>query len=469
MFVLNAQRRVVLFNQGCEQISGWQAADVLGKRVEMSSPEDATAVGFLLSTLAPPAEVWQGQACQWELDWPQRSGESSRQLIQFWPIPLPDGPGIQVVLGIVGTPTVLSGQPLPGPAAQQWHQALTALRLELRRRYGERSLIGATPEMRRVLQQVQLARQSTSPVFISGDTGAGKDHVARSIHYGNQTESRAFVQIDGRLTPPEEQKQVLRRLASEIPAAGADPQLLPGSLHFAHLDAAEADVHERLRALLEPPALVRLIVSSEQPLARLVETGRLSRELAWLLSPVMITLPPLRERGDDIALLAQHFLELCNRNHERQVTGIDEAVLQQWRRYRWPGNLDELQKVVQEAHAVCDDGILQTAHLPFRFRAGVETFLRGPQRRQTRPLDALLERVEREEILQAIAEAVGNLTLAAELLQIPRPRLYRRMELLGLRTSAAQENPESSVSGSAAAGVSGVSGTPESDQRGDAG
>ena len=186
---------------------------------------------------------------------------------------------------------------------------------------------------------------------------------------------------------------------------------------------------------------VRIITSSTQRLDAEFLVEKFAPELACRLSPLVIELPPLRRRGDDLLLLAQHFLEARNREAEAQVTGWDAEVAQQWLRYRWPGNLDELREVINEAHAASQDGLVHVAQLPFRFRAGVEAQRLTPSRRQTRPLDELLERVEREELETALQEAGGQMTRAAELLKIPRARLYRRLEQLGLRTGESTAPP----------------------------
>ncbi len=436
MFVVNAQRRVALFNRGCEVLTGWEAGDVLGKRVEATTVAEPDSQAALLAALMPPAEVWQGNAQQVDVWWPQRGQEPTSRVVQFWPIRSPES-AIQVVLGIIGAPLVTSAPVATPSVAQTWHRELAGLRIDLRRRFGEKSLIGRCPAMLRVIEQVRLARQSSTPVLIIGEPGSGKDHVARTIHFASPYGRRAFVPLDGRLTPGTELKRVLRHLGDDSTRGGGSAvELQPGSLCLAHVGDVAGDVQERLLEILKTSAAepaVRVLASCETRLEAAMAADKFSAELWQRLSPLVIELPPLRERGDDVELLAQFFLEDRNRGHDRQVSGFDGDVATQLRRYRWPGNLDELQKVLQEAAEACGEGILRAEHLPFRFRAGMDAQSLGPPRRRVRPLDALLEQVEREELERAVAAAGGNMTQAAELLQIPRARLYRRLEQLGLR------------------------------------
>ncbi len=448
MFVVNAQRRVALFNRGCEALTGWEAGDVLGKRVEATTAADSDSREALLAALMPPAEVWQGTAQQLDVWWPQRAQEPISRVVQFWPI-LNQEAALQVVLGIVGAPVDAATSNAAPSVAQTWHRELAGLRIDLRRRFGEKSLIGRCPAMLRVIEQVRLARQSSTPVMILGEPGTGKDHVARTIHFGSSFGRRVFVPLEGRLTPGTELKRVLRHLGDDSTRRGGEPELQPGSLCLAHVGDVAGDVQERLlevlKAIPSEPA-VRVMASSETRLEAAIAADKFSAELWQRLSPLVIELPPLRERGDDIELLAQFFLEDRNRGRERQVAGFDGDVATQLRRYRWPGNLDELRKVMEEAAEACVEGTIRSEHLPFRFRAGIDAQSLGPSRRRIRPLDALLEQVEREELERALAATAGNMTQAAELLQIPRARLYRRLEQLGLRQpEAASERLESQI------------------------
>ncbi len=433
-FMLNARRQVVLFNRGCELLTGWTAEDIIGQRTEHVTEGDSHTVAAVLAALTAPASVWKNEPVRQPIDLPHRTDEPQPWLIHFWPILDEDGTTVAAVMGcILAVPTPDDSEPLT--IAQRLHAELAALRNTLRRTYGEKNVIAKCPAMQRVMQQVRVAQGTTAAVLLTGAAGTGKEHFARMIHYGSATGRRPFVPFDCRMTPSFEIKRVLRQLHEE---PHGDSPLRPGALYFADVDAAPTDVQERIAELLAPDQQtlgVRILAGTTVPLSPLVADEKFLPELWHRLQVLTIDLPPLSERLDDLGPLAQFFLEEHNRGSDRQVAGLSEAAWEQLRRYPWPGQLDELQRVITAAHANATGSEILPEHLPLGFHSGADAFTLGPvQRPQPMPLDALLEQVEREQIELAITTAKGHMTRAAELLQIPRARLYRRMQQLGLDT-----------------------------------
>ena len=219
--------------------------------------------------------------------------------------------------------------------------------------------------------------------------------------------------------------------------------LRPRTLFLSDVDHLPRDLQERLlseyrsktASVPRPMPLPRLMSSSTEPLPDAVGDERLLSDFFFLLTTLTIEVPSLRERGDDLIPLAQAFLESQNRGSDRQIGGFADAVWPQLREYAWPGNLDELALVVQEARERCTAPVIGVADLPLRFRAGLEAqSLALPQRALDEPpippLEEHLAAIERDLIRRALLKAKRNKTLAAKLLGIPRPVLYRRMEAL---------------------------------------
>lgn len=438
-FMVNARRQVVLFNRGCEALTGWTAEEIIGQRAEHVTEGDAHTVAAVLAAFVPPPAVWQNEAVRQAVDLPHRTGEPQPRLIHFWPILDEDQKSVTAALGCITAVPTPAYSP-PQSIAQRLHAELAALRNTLRRTYGEKNVVAKSPVMQRVMQQVRVAQGTSAPVLLTGPVGTGKEHFARMIHYGSATGRRPFVPFDCRMTPSFEIKRVLRQLHEEPPG---DSPLRPGALFFADVDAAPADVQERIAELLAPGQEtlgVRVLAGTTLPLSPLVDTDKFLPELWHQLQVLTIDLPPLSERLGDLGPLAQFFVEEHNRGRDRQVTGFSDATWEQLRRYPWPGQLDELQRVIAAAHANATGAEILPEHLPLGFHSGVDAFtLAPPQRPQPVPLDALLAQVERDQIELAIATANGHMTRAAELLQIPRARLYRRMQQLGLDTSGNTE------------------------------
>ena len=153
-------------------------------------------------------------------------------------------------------------------------------------------------------------------------------------------------------------------------------------------------------------------------------------------SAITVSIPPLRDRSDDFQPLAQHFLERHNQTADFQVGGLASESWTALGQYGWPGNLDELNTVIREAAEAAAErrsAVIQPPDLPFAFRTGVDAQRTGgPLEQPIEPLEEVMERVEREHLGQAMRRSRGNKAEAARLLGLTRPRLYRRLQQLGM-------------------------------------
>lgn len=430
-FVLDDRRAVVLFNKGCEDLTGWPADAVLGRTCDYAGEGHAHALEAVLAALAPPAEVWAGQTALTPVYMPHQTRASAPRMIHFYPFPWGDSPA-WTVLGVI-QPVPSPGPPQPVPLSQRLHAELASVRHELRRRFAEDSLVTQSPVMRRVLQQLQVARAVDAPLLITGEPGAGREHLARVIHYGCRLGRRSFVPLDCNVLQPHDLRRLIKQVAQSTTRQPSVETLQPGTLFFREVEQLAAETQQFLAETLSAAPDVRIIASTTVPLERLVELSRFRSDLYYALTGLTIAIPPLRSRLEDIPLLAQFLLEEHNRGGARQVTGFTDDAWRELQRYGWPGNVRELRAVVEEAHAAATGALIRPQELPFRFRTGTESqkYVAAPRVHPV-PLDALLERVEREQIEAALAAAKQNKSRAAELLGINRPRLYRRMEQLGV-------------------------------------
>jgi DNA-binding NtrC family response regulator len=258
------------------------------------------------------------------------------------------------------------------------------------------------------------------------------------IHFGGSGQANWFVPLDCRRLGADELQRVWARLLEvHRPHSGGTSGPQPGTVYLADVECVPRDLQERLvkefaSAGPRSPAL-RLFSSTTRDLRDAVADQSVRADFLALISPLTITVPPLRERGTDLPLLAQHFLEEVNRQEPRQVSGFDEAVWPQLLRYRWPGNLDELLTVVREAHSHATDPLIRPADLPFRFRTALEAQESPPAALLPGlPLDTLLTNVETRLIALALERCRNNRSKAAEMLGIHRARLIRRIDQLGL-------------------------------------
>jgi DNA-binding NtrC family response regulator len=440
VFLISGARRILFFNSGCEQLTGWRADEVVGKLVEFGSDVEPNSLRALASSICPPPDVLAGREVDVPVFLPKKAGGHTAKLLRFVPI---RGERDQVtsVLGLIS--------PIPAPPTDQpqslalrYHAELSALRWSLRQKYGLKTVIAQSPLMRRVLEQVGLARASQVPVHFVGPRGVGKEHLARAIHLESEAPVGAFLPLDCQQSPfllLQTLKRLLHPEAEDVPTGA----LRPRTLFLIDVEHLPRDIQEQLLKEYHPDnantirklPLPRLISSSTELLSDAMENERLLPEFCLLLTTLTITVPSLQERGDDLIPLAQAFLESSNRGAERQLGGFADSVWPRFREYAWPGQLDELSLVVQEARERCTTPLIGLEDLPLRFRAGLEAQSIGPSQRALDelpipPLEEHLAEIERDLIRRAMKQAKRNKTLAAKFLHLHRNALIRRIAAL---------------------------------------
>lgn len=450
VFIVNAAREVVFVNGGVTELTGWKGADVLGSKCSFTSSSDRASLESLTGALCPPQEAFHGEhVCVAKFFVHHQTGNSLARLVHFFPLAI--DASVRSVMGIVtALPKAKSlVETLP---LSQVHAELASLRHELRSRFGTKSLVARTACMQRVLEQVMAAQRSMVSVALCGEDGSGKEQVARAIHYESELGSKTFVPIDCRRLPPREVEDSLNRLmASDWTEMTPIAAMHPGCLFLKCVNHLTRDLQARIVSFLhteqgvEFRRRVRLIVSLDDDPSLCLEQEQLTEDFFFAVSGLRIDLPPLRSRLPELRVLSQLFLEECNRVGNHQITGIASDVWTLLESYGWPGNLNELRQVMVEAHAAAKASTkIETSHLPFRFRSGLDAQSIAPHVSRTfEPIEQLLSRVEREHIEGALEFAKSNKALAAKLLGITRHSLYRRMEAVGLAVPDTEEGTES--------------------------
>ena len=435
VFVVDSRRVVLFFNRGCEQLTGWAAGDLIGKVCDLQSAGVPDEPSTLLSALCPPAGA---EPISQRIHVLTHDGQSLDRVAHFFPLsPVeaePDNTAPLRWLGVIGFPqTPLSVSPIP--AESELHAELSALKSDLWQRYALAQVVASDSAMRRSLARLQLALATNTTIAFSGPAGSGKEHLARAVHYASENRIQAFVPVDCQ-QPTDPLKEVLSRLRSPEKDDLPIPILRVGAVLLQHVESLPREWQLWLTKsvdLAPGPHAIRWMLSSEQPFDQLVEAEVLLPEFRDQFGVIEVALPALRQRPLDFPLLAQHALEECNSGCEKQITGFSPDVWQEFQAYNWPGQIDELFAVVRAAHAASAGPLVTVRDLPFRFRAGQDAqSVSPPPTEELVPLDELLMRVEKEQIEAALARAAGSKQLAADLLGIPRPKLYRRLEAHGL-------------------------------------
>jgi DNA-binding NtrC family response regulator len=440
VFVIDSERRICVFNRGCESLTGWEAGSIVGEACHYGSIPEIAGAAALAASLCPPPEVFRGEKAAAPASLVHREGHPLPRMLHFFPL----RDEKERVSGVVG---IISSLPAPGGGAEttparELHAELAALRMSLRARFSSNTPVSRSATMRRILAQVELAMNTQAFVLLAGGPGTGKEHLARVIHFGGAGRANFFIPLDCRRLGPDELIRVWNRILESHhlePGPRNTTSPLPGTVFLADVEFLPRDLQERLVRIFAQPGPLRLLASTCMPLQELASGERIRPDFYALVSPLAIELPPLSQRPDDLPLLAQHFLEDLNRQEPRQVGGFEESVWPLLSRYDWPGNLDELADVVREARAHAPGTLIRPDDLPYRFRTALAAQeLPPPPEPPPMLLDPLLTKVESRLITLALERSRNNKSRAAELLGINRARLLRRIEQLQIGSP----NPE---------------------------
>src|SRR6202451_2294156 len=332
-------------------------------------------------------------------------------------------------------------------------QAVAALTRDLRSAGKLGVLVGTSPAMQDVMRQVEMAAPSTASVLITGETGSGKEMVARSIHMLSPRASRPFVAINCSAIPESLMESEIfgqekgaftgaaeRRLGCFELAHGGTLLLdeigeMPAPTQAKLLRVLEDHKIRRLGSKTETPVDVRVLAATNKDPEQAVSRGELRQDLYFRLNVFHIQLPPLRDHKEDLPLLVEHILRDINAKHGRHVRGVNPDVLDLFASYSWPGNVRELRNVLERALIVCDRDVIGRTHLPPDFGHAPANVASGLSSLRF-PIGTTVEAGERELILQTLA-VTNNKTRAAELLGISLKTLHNKLKEYG---SADSEN-----------------------------
>ncbi len=320
-------------------------------------------------------------------------------------------------------------------------------------------LIGASPAMQRVREQVQRLAQLTGEgsapaptVLILGETGTGKDLVARLLHLWSPARERPFVQVDCASLPRDlvEAELFGHEKGAFTSAHGTRVGLieaaengalfldeigeLPPELQAKLLNVIERRQLRRIGATRERAALARFIAGTNRDLVRAMQEGTFRADLYYRLNVVSMVLPPLRERGDDVILLAQHYAAATARRYRLALPSFTQQSLETMRSYPWPGNVRELKHLIERAVLLCDGRSIQPADLALMPATPTAAPARGAG--TAAPNDdwrsLSLDAAEKMLLEHALQEARGNVSEAARRLGVSRMAMRYRMEKHGI-------------------------------------
>ncbi len=317
------------------------------------------------------------------------------------------------------------------------------LREKIKSKQGFGSIVGRAPEMEKLYRIIAKAAQSTHPVLILGESGTGKEMVARSIHFLGPFRDKPFIPVDcGSLVPTLIESELFGYVKGAFTGAVQSRDGLlaiaeGGTVFLDEVGELPVDLQAKLLRAIQEREIrpvgstrriainVRILAATNRDLEQAVAQGTFRRDLYFRLNVLSLRIPPLRERRQDIPLLAAHFLERLSRASGQERSVSDEAM-KALLAYDWPGNVRELENCLERACAFTTGPMIQVADLPSSIHSAPGTIPIGVEGTTTKILP--MAELEKQTILNTITQLNGDKLLAARLLGIGKTTLYRKLK-----------------------------------------
>ncbi len=303
-------------------------------------------------------------------------------------------------------------------------------------------LVGVSAPMQKVFHTIEKVAKTEANVLILGENGTGKELVARALHRQSERSDKVFIRVDmGALTPTLFESELFGHVKGSFTDAKEDRAgrfevASGGTLFLDEIGNIPVELQAKLLTILQnrqvarvgsnnyKPVDIRLICATNTPIYQMVKENKFRQDLLYRINTVEIQIPPLRERKEDIALLAEHFLAVYKQKYNKPSLRINQTTIKKLENYNWPGNVRELQHAIERTVILCETDILQPG----------DFFFTSPDTNEEKFIfDTYnLEEVEKIVIRKALDDNDGNITKAAKELGLTRTSLYRRMEKYGL-------------------------------------
>jgi DNA-binding NtrC family response regulator len=318
---------------------------------------------------------------------------------------------------------------------------LTKIQVEMKSRYSFANLIGKSERMQHIYEMIERVAESEATVLIQGESGTGKELLAHAVHFNSHRSEGPFIKVDcgalpenlleselfghekGAFTGAIKQKMGRFELADEGTLFLDEIADMSPLLQQRLLRVIQERQFERVGGTRTLKINVRILAATSKDLEEAVREKRFREDLFYRLHVVVIELPPLRERTEDIPILAAHFLSTFAERNNRSIKGISAEAFRLMMEYPWPGNVRELENTIEYAVVMSRENSIQVGDLPPRIYS----------RKEKVPRTYLLSENEKQIVVEVLEKTKYNIKRAAELLGISRTTLYSKIEKHGLK------------------------------------
>jgi PAS domain S-box-containing protein len=421
VFTVDADKRITFFNRAAERITGFSAKDAIGQ---------------------PCRDVFRADVCgeRCILDEVRKTGKS----VNDRRVTIVDRTGRSLALCVnAGALKDPAGRHVGGIETFRDVSAEEELRRKIEKSYTFQDIVSRHPRMHEIFAILPDIAASGVPVLIEGESGTGKELLARAIHNLSPRQDGPFVAVNCGALPDtllESELFGYRKGAftdAKTDKPGRFDASRGGTLFLDEVGNVSPAMQVRLLRVLQEKTYeplgatesmrsnARIMAATNRPLAALLQSGQFRQDLYYRLNVLRLELPPLRERRCDIPLLIEHFRRRLNAETGKTIEGVAPAVFDVLMRHDFPGNIRELENIMQHAFVLCRGMVIEPAHLPGE--------LPFDGRCEKQPVPLTLKSVEKRTIEEALRDNAGNRSATARQLGIDPSSLYRKMRRYGIR------------------------------------
>jgi DNA-binding NtrC family response regulator len=330
---------------------------------------------------------------------------------------------------------------------RELHLENRILRKELQREYDYTNIIGKSPAITQIFEMIKAVSDTDSTVLISGNSGTGKELVAKALHYNSKRTNRPFIALNcGAISENLIESELFGHKKGAFTGAISDKEgfikaaeagtlfldeisEMPPQLQVKLLRAIQEKEYTPVGTTVSLPVNVRFIASTNRNLQEQVAQGKFREDLYYRLNVIEIHLPSLKERESDIPLLADFFLDKYRKQMNKNILGISNDAMRALMNHEWKGEIRELENVMERAVIFCNEDFIIVKHLPMQFQSETEPADFSP----SGSLDESVRRFEKEIITRALESNDFNKEKTAETLQVGLSTLYRKMKELNIQ------------------------------------
>ena len=321
------------------------------------------------------------------------------------------------------------------------------LRRELQRDYNYANIIGKSAAIAQIFDMIKAVADTDSTVLISGNSGTGKELVAKALHYNSKRSNKPFIALNcGAISENLIESELFGHKKGAFTGAISDKEgfikaaeagtlfldeisEMPPQLQVKLLRAIQEKEYTPVGTTISLPVNVRFIASTNRNLLEYVNQGKFREDLFYRLNVVDIHLPSLKEREGDIPLLADFFLDKYRKQMNKNIKGISNDAMRALMNHEWKGEIRELENVIERAVIFCNEDLINVKNLPAQFQSATEPSEYSP----SGSLDESVKRFEKEIIIRALEANEFNKEKTADTLQVGLSTLYRKMKELDIQ------------------------------------